>query len=726
MQARLGNAGSIIDPLGTWAVFYSLKGNIQKNVCPSYVDKNNDLTYAANDLTATFSLGINETLINLVAKLNGNIIPGVTISGTSITVPAASITGTIVIEAAATGVAQGGGSSGGNLVVDNIPTENSTNLVSSGGVYAAIAEKQSLPEGGTMGQVLAKISSTDFDVNWIDATSGASISMISRAQLPFTNIPYSEGQLYYTTEAGGLYIDRLENNVQVRKRIYPTSIQVPLVITYNMNGHGSNTTKTVYYEEGQSYILQANDFSSNIPDTDGYRFLRWDNSENLIGTPITEDITINSIWNQIEYVQPTITYVVGHGSLPSGMTNNYSINSIEVGLYFSLPAAQLTALGENVTDGAKHYKFDGWYDENNRKITTSNGNNSFQADSEHLTIVLTAHWIELKQYTITYSVENGTAPSTRYSTWVENTYNLTTSDLNVSPTLNDSTNYRFKYWKKDGTQVTVGTSINSNVVLVAHIVSLTAATLTYTTAYNTKASRTYYLEPGQSFHYTTEDLEILTANGYRHAGWYLSGDTNQTLLTTSSTFNASKELVAKWIQQKDIVITYATDVGNISFTNPKTHTVDITNSYALTASDIPTLANTYDWNFNGWYYDNIRAQVGQSLNESKTFEARWTESSVPLYYYGVSTYPMVTSDLTRTRTSDNPIIFSGNANDNTKYFYFLTTSVPTKFQYDFDNENSWITGGFSSMGTIDLDNKTFNVWRSTESSWRTARVKVTM
>jgi len=138
------------NPLNIWPIFYSLKGNISKNICPSYVDKNNTATAAANDLTATFSLGVNETLINLRAKLFGNIIQNVTVSGTSITIPAASIVGPIVIEAAASGVIPIP-SSGSTLVFDNIPTENSNNLISSGGIYAALQDINGLPEGGTIG-----------------------------------------------------------------------------------------------------------------------------------------------------------------------------------------------------------------------------------------------------------------------------------------------------------------------------------------------------------------------------------------------------------------------------------------------------------------------------------------------------------------------------------------------------------------------------------------------
>lgn len=541
--------------------------------------------------------------------------------------------------------------------------------------------------------------------------------MISRAQLPFASTPFSEGQLYYTTEAGGLYIDKIDNQTQVRSRIYPTSLLVPLVITYNMNGHGSNTTKTVYYEEGSAYQLTAADFAATIGDYNGYRFNSWENSSNLIGTLITSDITINSIWTEIVYVNPVVNFVVGHG--PSKAS--YQVPQTEAGLSFSLPNSQLDGLGNNVNDNGRHYKFDGWYNENNEKVTTTNGKNQFIADSSHLTITLTAHWIELTQYTITYSVSNGTAPASQTSnSWLEPGTGYSLSGHLPQPTV--TTGYRFKWWELNNAQVSSSTTITSNVTLVAKIVPLTTVTIQYQTAWGSKSSVSYDLEPNENKNYTSSDLSPLSASGYRFNKWYLSTDSNHTALTTSHTFNSNVTLVADWVEQTNIVITYQTDKGTAP--SPKNHWIDTGSSWSLNSQDIQTMSNIIpsgatipDWIFEGWYYDNnTKAAVGQSLSTSKTFVANWVESSVPLYYYGVAgatlTASTVTSSFTRERNSNSTLTINSHTGAN-EYFYFLTTKqLPggdTTFMYTYGTVQ-W-GGGLDMIGTITLEGKTFNIWR---------------
>lgn len=104
------NLGKMADIAGSWGVTYTLQGNISKDNCPTTVKMNDGKTQAAADFTATFTLGEGATLTSITAKLksSGTQLIQVT-SGTSITIPAVSITGDIEIIAIATSSSTGGG-----------------------------------------------------------------------------------------------------------------------------------------------------------------------------------------------------------------------------------------------------------------------------------------------------------------------------------------------------------------------------------------------------------------------------------------------------------------------------------------------------------------------------------------------------------------------------------------------------------------------------------------
>lgn len=66
--------------------------------------------------------------------------------------------------------------------VDNFPTENSDNLVSSGGVFNAI-DSRGIPSGGMNGQVLGKASDADYDTTWLTPTGGTTPPAPTEQQL---------------------------------------------------------------------------------------------------------------------------------------------------------------------------------------------------------------------------------------------------------------------------------------------------------------------------------------------------------------------------------------------------------------------------------------------------------------------------------------------------------------------------------------------------------------
>ena len=125
------NLGKMADIAGSWGVSYSLQGNIIKNSCPTTVKMNDGKTQAEADFTATFTLGDGATLTSITATLKSS---GATLvtetSNPSITIPAASITGDIVITAIASGTSSGGGSEGDDDTTDPTPDGTETNLTS--------------------------------------------------------------------------------------------------------------------------------------------------------------------------------------------------------------------------------------------------------------------------------------------------------------------------------------------------------------------------------------------------------------------------------------------------------------------------------------------------------------------------------------------------------------------------------------------------------------------
>lgn len=85
-----------------------------------------------------------------------------------------------------------------------------------------------------------------------------------------------------------------------------------ITINYNLNGGTGLTSKTITY--GSSLEIP------DVPKKEGYKFLKWmlNNEEFSFNTPITKDITLNAIWEKIEYV--TVEYDTDGGIPLDNMT----------------------------------------------------------------------------------------------------------------------------------------------------------------------------------------------------------------------------------------------------------------------------------------------------------------------------------------------------------------------------------------------------------------------
>lgn len=508
----------------------------------------------------------------------------------------------------------------GKLMVDNIGITLATSSVSGGGV----------PSGGTTGQVLAKSSGTDYDTEWITISSGgtsvASAMLISRTQLPFSEISYSGGQLYYTVEGSGLYIDVTQDNVQQRKRIYPASVPVTITISYSTT-YGSKASKQVTYEEGSSYALTASDLSG-LADYNGHRFVSWDKN---VGDTITANTTLTATWSDIDYSSIVLSYSSDYGTAPSS-----SSKTVETGASYTLTSADLPTLNDVTVNGTK---------------------------------------------------------------------------------------YRFKDWRINGTKATTSTTISADTTLTARWVELVDIVITYSTAYGSKASRTHTVESGSSWTLVADDLTDLgDVSGHRFKGWYVSTTKQQ----VGQTISASTTFTASWVELITLTINYQTAYGTAP--SSKTKTIESGSRYQLTYSDVTALSNTTDYNFNGWYIGNTKMINGTYLPSSSgsytqstsvTFVADWTESQIPLYYYGKDTPvnasdPPTPSHLTRTRTSNTTISFTTNTGAG-EYTYFLTTlslNGDTAFTNQPNASGMVWSGGFLDIGTMTSDNRTFHIWRS--------------
>lgn len=181
------NLGKMADIAGSWGVSYSLQGNITKNSCPTTVKMNDGKTQAEADFTATFILGNGATLTSITATLKSS---GATLvtetSNPSITIPAASITGDIIITAIASGTSSGGGSEGDDDTTD--PTPDGT---------ISVTWEQGAIDSGNGPNSSASMSNRARTKNYIQVNSSITISCSGNAE--FCPIYYNADKTYISS-----------------------------------------------------------------------------------------------------------------------------------------------------------------------------------------------------------------------------------------------------------------------------------------------------------------------------------------------------------------------------------------------------------------------------------------------------------------------------------------------------------------------------------------------
>lgn len=149
--------------------------------------------------------------------------------------------------------------------------------------------------------------------------------------------------------------------------------------------------------------------------------------------------------------------------------------------------------------------------------------------------------LSLNTVNIGYTSSLGTAPTQKTKTsYLYTTYTLTANDLPVLM----ANNATFKGWTLDGVVVNEGTTVSGNVTLVADWeVTAVNYTISYQTAHGTAPnSKSVTVNVGESYTLTTNDLPIITADGYIFGGWTLNG----VLASVGDTISDNSTLVAVW------------------------------------------------------------------------------------------------------------------------------------------------------------------------------------
>ncbi|MBQ7537603.1 MAG: leucine-rich repeat protein [Treponema sp.] len=314
------------------------------------------------------------------------------------------------------------------------------------------------------------------------------------------------------------------------------SSDVYYTVSFNSNGGSFVTAQSIKSGETAKQPVS--------PIRENYIFNGWykGSYKFYFSTPITESITLTAKWkaetapgieegNTKTY---TITYNTTYGTKPS-----------------SISLAENTVLIEEHLPplSVENKIFAGWYNGETKvnvgdKIT---GN-----------LNLTAKWEEPPAtYTITYTSEYGTTPST--ITLEENTV-LTEEHL---PTLTAENKF-FAGWYNDETKVNIGDKLTGNLNLTAKWEEPPATyTITYTSEYGTNPS-TITLEENTVL--TEEHLPTLTAENKICIGWF-SGETK---VNVGDKITGNLNLTAKW--EDDVVekIKQMTNSGEIKVTGKAT------------------------------------------------------------------------------------------------------------------------------------------------------------
>jgi len=311
---------------------------------------------------------------------------------------------------------------------------------------------------------------------------------------------------------------------------------------------------------------------------------------------------------------------------------------------------------------------------------------------------------------ITYSTAHGTAPVAKQVVVKRSTgYTLTAADL---PTLS-ATGWTFNGWNHR-----VGDVIREDTQLVASWTQIeyTSITLSYQTAHGVApANKVRQYPTGSYYTLTNADVEPISASGWRFTGWSKSAGAHVTEDTV---------LVASWeeIVYTNITLSYVSAHGTPP--DAKVKTIEQGKSYTLTNDDLPDLSAE------GWIWGGWNKSAGQTVSSNTTITASWTEDTTPRVYYGklaTDSIPGSVSGLTEESYTGSAIAFNTNTGANEYTFFIAPVSAGTvSLEYQVNGQGSWLSGGFTSLGTATYNGVSCNVYRTSNEDLGSVSFKATI
>lgn len=307
------------------------------------------------------------------------------------------------------------------------------------------------------------------------------------------------------------------------------------IIRYNLFGGVNNTANPTSYTEKSPDITLA------APTRKGYTFVRWQdadgNTVTIIPSGSSADITLNAIWEPIEY---SISYELNGGVLGTVLPASYTIESADISL--SSPARA-------------GYDFIGWQKSDGNIITSipsgSTGNLS-----------LSALW-KPTEYSITYELNGGQNNAANPSFHTIESEEI----VLAAPT---RTGYNFIKWQDaDGNEVKNITAKSTGSVTLTAIWE----PIVYTITYELNGGENNSANPSS---YTIESADIIfkappSREQYDFAGWQDADGNTVTCIPSGSTGNVT--LSAVW-ERGLYHIVYELNGGINNAANPTAYSME--------------------------------------------------------------------------------------------------------------------------------------------------------
>ncbi len=368
---------------------------------------------------------------------------------------------------------------------------------------------------------------------------------------------------WYTASVGGEKVEKISYGSYGNLQLYARYELANYEITYDLSGGTNNTLNptTVKYVDAAKQLYPATKAH--------YTFIGWYKDKSFT-TPVTSisagQMSSFTLYAKFEPINYQISLQLNGGIGQSSITYHIEQGAI-------LPTPEKTG-----------YDFVGWYDAalDGVKVTSVpkgvSGNKTYYA------------MYELKTYTVTYHLNNGTNHTSNPSTFK---YTDAKYDLNQA----SKAHYQFMGWYTNpqftgNVVISINQNSYQNVVLYARYTPLTYLIEMDSQGGNSQTNINYTIETEQV------NLPTPTKLGYTFDGWYdqLTGGNKYTVVPKGTTGHL--KLYARYIINT-YQITYQLDGGMNHVDNPVNYTY-------LTESLILLTPTKENYTFDGWYINQVK------------------------------------------------------------------------------------------------------------------------